>query len=245
MTARPASAALAAALLAFAASACSVGGQNVAGSGRPASESRPVAPFDAISASLPGEIVLRQGPAAPVVVEADDNLLPLVETVVEGGTLRIRLRPEWRVTSRAPLRVVVTAPALRSVNLTGAVDVQADRLSVPELDVTVAGSGDVRIGQVETGTLRLTVAGSGDFRAAGRAGEFTARVAGSGDIDAEALETKRTNVAIAGSGDARVWATESLSARIAGSGDVSYRGNPAVTRSVAGSGSVRPAGSGP
>lgn len=233
-------AALAAASLALATAACSVGGTTVAASGRVATESREVPAFEAVSVALPGDVILRAGPPAPVLVEADDNLLPLVETLVEEGTLRIRLKDGAQVTGRATLRVVVTAPSLKAVNLAGSGDVKADRLAAPDLSLAIAGSGDLRVDRLEAGTVHLTIAGSGDFRAVGEAAEFTARIAGSGDIDAGRLESRRVTVSIAGSGDAHVWATERLSARVAGSGDVTYRGDPAVTRSVAGSGSVHP-----
>lgn len=233
------SALLAATTLLAGTSACSAGGASIAPSGRVAMESRPVPPFTAIAVSLPGEVVLRQGPFAPVLLEADDNLLPEIETTVEERTLKLRFKRPISVSGRKTMRLTVTAPAFDSIGVAGSGDVSADLLRAGDLAVSVAGSGDVKFGQLECASLKLSLAGSGDFRAAGRAGEFKANIAGSGDIDAARLETKRTAVSIAGSGDAKVWATEALSASIAGSGDVRYQGDPAISRSVVGSGTVR------
>lgn len=235
----PLSALLAAAALFAGASAFGAAGTPLVPSGRAATEGRTVPAFTGVAVSLPGEVVLRQGPYAPVLVEADDNLLPEIETTVEGATLRLRFRRPLHVTGRSRVRLTVTAPAFDAIGVAGSGTVSADLLKAGTLAVSVAGSGDVRLGRIEAATLKLSLSGSGDFRAAGQVGEFSANIAGSGDIDAPRLETRRTKVAIAGSGDARVWATESLSASIAGSGDVRYHGDPAVSRSIVGSGSVK------
>ncbi len=239
MVPKPLSALVAAAALLASVSACGAPGTPLVPSGRAATESRAVPPFTGVALSLPGEVVLRQGPFAPVLVEADDNLLAEIETAVEGPTLRLRFRRPLDVTGRSRVRLTVTAPAFDSIGVAGSGRVSADALKAGALAVSVAGSGDVKLGRLEAATLKLALSGSGDFRADGQVGDFSANIAGSGDIDAPRLETQRTQVAIAGSGDARVWATESLSARIAGSGDVRYHGDPAVTRSIVGSGSVK------
>ncbi len=231
---------LAAAALSFASVAWGSPSKNVVPSGRPLAESRTVPAFRAVSVALPAEVVLRQGAAAPVALEADDNLLPDIETVVEDGTLKLRFRRSLNVTGKAHLRITVTAPAFDAIAITGSGNVTAERLKAGALALAITGSGDLRLAGLEADSVKASLSGSGDLRAAGRAAEFSAKISGSGDIDAAALETKRATISIAGSGDARVWATEALSASVAGSGDVRYRGTPAVTRSVAGSGSVKP-----
>ncbi len=69
----------------------------VVASGKVASESRPVPAFTGIALSLPGKVEVVQGSPASVTVEADDNLLPEIETVVEGGKLRIRFHRDLNV----------------------------------------------------------------------------------------------------------------------------------------------------
>ena len=59
----------------------------VIGNGQPASESRPIGAFDAIGLSGGIGLQLRQGTPTALVVHADANLLPLLETVVEGDQL--------------------------------------------------------------------------------------------------------------------------------------------------------------
>ena len=66
------------------------------GSGKALSETRAVSGFQAIA--LPGsiDVVVRQASSEGVQVRADDNVLPLVQTIVEGSgdtrTLRIQFK---------------------------------------------------------------------------------------------------------------------------------------------------------
>ncbi len=87
------------------------GAQAATGSGQPASETRELSGFSAISVRGGIDLVVRQGAREAVQVSADATLLPLLlSTVVEGSgeqrTLRFQWKPdEWmRSKARAPSR---------------------------------------------------------------------------------------------------------------------------------------------
>ncbi len=228
------------AILAATASSWSLawGEASIQPSGNVRQEARAVTGFTGLGLAIPGRVELRQGSPEAVTVEADDNLLPEIQTVVEGGKLVIRFARKLSVGGKPVIRITVTAPRIDSISVSGSGDVVAASLAVPTLAIAVGGSGDVKLANVQVDTLTLSIAGSGDIRAGGKATEVVAKIAGSGDLDTEKLEARRVSVSIAGSGDAVVRAAESLAATIAGSGDVRYHGDPTVRKSVAGSGKV-------
>jgi hypothetical protein len=242
----PLLASLAALLLLLAAGlAHAVLSSTIAPSGKVAQESRGVLGYTGIAVSVPGTIVVRQGDYAPIAIEADDNLLPEIETVVEGGILKVRFKRKLSVTGRATIRLLVTGPTIESLAVAGSGDIVAEALKSRALSISVAGSGDVKIARLDAQTLKASVAGSGDIKVAGRAAEVNLTVAGSGDVEADRLESRRARVSIAGSGDVSVWAQESLEATVAGSGDIRYYGDPSISKKVAGSGSLKRLGSAP
>ncbi len=214
-------------------------------SGKVATESRAAKGFSGIAMGVPGTLVVRQGEPAAVSIEADDNLLPEIETAVEQGVLRIRFKRKLDVAGRATIKLLVTNPVIESLAVSGSGDVLSESIRSNALQLSVSGSGDVRIARVEAQSLAVSIAGSGDVRVAGQAAELAAKIAGSGDVEAARLESKRAKVSIAGSGDVSLWVKESLEVSIAGSGDVRYHGDPSVTRKVAGSGSVKRLGPSP
>lgn len=211
------------------------------GSGSVASESRSVAEFQAVALSGSIDLVVRQG-AQAVQVQADDKLLPLLETVVESGshgpTLVVRWKKGHRVNTRSKVQVTVTAPRLTALASSGAGDIKLEAYTTPALKISMSGSGDLRIDQLSTEELDIGIAGSSDIVGNGRATRLKIGIAGSGDVGLAELQADEVNVRIAGSGDAAVNAQTSLAVSIVGSGDVRYSGNPSLKTSVAGSGSI-------
>lgn len=218
-------------------------GTSVSGSGTPATEPRAVSDFRAIAASGGIDVIVRQTGRETVEATADDNLLPLLETVVESGregrTLLVRWKKGQSVRTRAPAKVTVEVRELVGLSSSGSGDIDLQTLKTPSLVVSLAGSGDAVLGNLSTGELSVRIAGSGDVRGNGSATGVKISVAGSGDVALDQLAAEDVSVSIAGSGDVRVAANRGLTVSIAGSGDVTYTGNPATLKtSVAGSGTV-------
>jgi hypothetical protein len=191
----------------------------VEGSGNRVSEERDLEPFTGIYLAGSEEVVVTVGEPQSVTVEADDNLIDLVETMVQGGKLFVRTEKRYR--SSTGIRVVVGVPELGEVSL--------------------AGSGDMEISGLEAEGFSAAIAGSGTISARGTVESLVANVTGSGDIRLFELEARSAEALITGSGDIEVRATESLDASVTGSGDIRYRGNPEkVRKSVTGSGDIEP-----
>jgi hypothetical protein len=214
-----------------------------AGSGHVATETRAVGEFDAIAQAGSIDLVVRQAGKEAVQVQAEDNLLPLVETVVESGpagrTLMVRLKRGENLWHGKPIRVTVDVVRLNSLASSGSGDLTVEALKTPSLKLSLSGSSDARLRALTTDTLEVRIAGSGDVAAAGSAKRVTLSIAGSGDARLSELVADEVSVRIAGSGDANVTANLSLEVSVAGSGDVRYGGNVSTVKSsVAGSGSI-------
>ncbi len=219
-------------------------GERVTGSGRIVDERREVAGFIAVHLTGPVDVELKASDHDAVIVRADDNIAPLIETRVSAGdrpALEIGIRAGAGFRSSHTPVVVVEFRAISELVMRGSGDVRADRLAATDFALSMAGSGDARLGTLEARRFAAVLAGSGDLFVAGRAEEQAFRISGSGDVDAARLEGRHVQVAIAGSGDASVNAAETLDVTIAGSGDVAYRGAPRVTQRIRGSGSIHKA----
>ena len=220
-------------------------GAGVSGSGHVSRTQRQVSAFKVVSLELPASVEIVQGEAEGLVIEADDNIAPLIETVVENEQLKIRWAQRFKSLKPTVLKLTVNVRALEQISISGSGDVNAAKLQSPTLEVRIAGSGDVRLAALQADSLTVSISGAGDFLAAGRADTARYSIAGSGDLKTSALASKNVRISIAGSGDAVVWASQTLNVSIAGSGDVAYYGDATVTRSVAGSGRIRRLGLAP
>lgn len=222
------------------------GGEQVQGSGTVRKQAREVPHFSALSVAVPGQVELRLGNTEGVTIETDDNLLPLIETVVEDGALKIRpMRKNVNLQTRT-LKIVVQARTIERLGLAGSGSIEADTLRAPKLQFDIGGSGSIAVKGIEAETVAVSVGGSGDLKAgAGTARKLSVSIGGSGDVDLGQVQSDTVSVSVAGSGEATVWAREALSMTIAGSGDVNYYGDPKLSKSVVGSGGARRLGGAP
>jgi Putative auto-transporter adhesin, head GIN domain len=214
------------------------------GSGKAATETREASGFAAISLRGDIDLVVRQGTREAVQVTVDDNLLPLLQTVVEGSGDKRTLVIQWprgeTIRTRAKALVTVDVVRLTALASSGSGDIIVQALKTPALALSISGSSDAKLSALDTDDLRVAIAGSGDVQASGKAAKFSVSIAGSGDVRARDLAADDVTISIAGSGDASVQANKALAVSIAGSGDVEYVGAANLTNSrIAGSGSLR------
>jgi hypothetical protein len=220
-------------------------GEQVRGNGNIQRQARELASFSGVALSMPGKVEVRSGAREGVTIETDANLLPLIETVVDNGTLTIRGKDHMLPQTRT-LKFVVTTRSLERLSVSGSGDIDADALRGKRLQIAIGGSGDIKVDKVEGDSLAVDVSGSGDLEVDdGSVRSLAAAIAGSGDIDLAHVRSDEAKIKIAGSGDTKVWVRNALSASIAGAGDIEYYGDPSVRKSVAGSGGVRRVGAAP
>ncbi|MHB8668430.1 MAG: head GIN domain-containing protein [Burkholderiales bacterium] len=220
-------------------------GSPVAGSGRIKTETRAVSGFTGVALSVGASVEILQGNAERVVIQADDNILPLVETVVENGTLKIRAARGEGSFAASKLNLTVYAKSIDALSIAGGGAIHAAALRSPALKASIAGAGDIGIDALEAGELDVDIAGSGDFSAAGHAARLHASIAGMGDVKAANLDARAVEVSIAGSGDAIVWARDTLRVSVVGAGEVKYYGDARVHRSIVGAGEIKRLGAAP
>lgn len=222
------------------------GGSTVQGSGVIKRQQREVGHFTGVANALSARVEIRIGNTEGVTIETDDNLLPLVETVVEGNTLKIQTTNRNTNLRTQSLKIIVQAKSLDHLSLGGSGTIDSDPLRARSLQVDLGGSGTINLKGVEADSMSVNMGGSGDVKAAGGfAKKLTIAIGGSGDIKMGPVRSDRVTVSIGGSGEATVWAQESLSLTVAGSGDVNYYGDPHVTTTVLGSGGTHRLGAAP
>lgn len=222
------------------------GGKTIAASGRVKVETRTVGAFHAVAVSIPGTVELIQGGNEGIQVEADDNLLPVIETIIDNGELQIRIAKGIQVAGSSRIRVTVHAAMVDSLSVAGSANLLANRLQTTRLEARIAGSGNITIRDLQNERLSVSIAGSGDFEARGAGQAVDASIAGSGNLRAPNFSTQSAKVSIAGSGNATVWVRKTLTVSIVGSGDVRYYGEGALQgTNVVGSGQIRALGGTP
>jgi len=214
------------------------GPEKVTGSGKVVNEDRPISGFSRILLRGAGELCLSQGDRESLSIEADDNLLPRIETIVSNGTLSIGPKDRCELRPSRPVKFNLTVKKIESLTAWGAVNINAPCLSADCLEIAISGSGKITIDALTANSLTMRISGSGDCSLAGRADTQAVHISGSGKYLAGKLEGRSATVSISGSGHAVLRATDMLDIKISGNGRVEYFGQPRVNQSVSGSGRI-------
>ena len=193
----------------------------VVGSGKVTSETRSLGSFSSVVLEGSANVSVSFGASQLVTVEADDNILPLIETTVKNGQLVISTRSNTNLSTRDSVKVNITMESLNGI--------------------TLSGSGNIRVSGLAGDSLAVNLPGSGNITVTGTSTSVQINLLGSGNIYCNGLQAKSATVKLNGSGNIEVNASQSLNANLLGSGTIRYSGNPSqVTKNVTGSGSITP-----
>lgn len=212
----------------------------VAGNGNLKNEVRQVTEFTSLYVRGSMDVQIEHGTSNSIKVEADENLLPYIETIVKNGELVIQPKNNVQLKSRSKIVVHVSMIQINGLKLSGSGNITGNGpfTNSGETEMSVSGSGDIHLNTVDFNDLDASVSGSGNIRLeGGSVNTLKISVSGSGNIDCSKAESKSAEVKISGSGNAKVMAEKSLDARISGSGNVYYKGSPAsISTKIMGSG---------
>ncbi|MBE9479786.1 MAG: DUF2807 domain-containing protein [Chloroflexi bacterium] len=196
------------------------------GSGVLVTEQRDVSGFERVSFEGFGTLIIVHGSEESLTIEAEDNILPRIETKVSRGTLEIGFDTDrWQdiVRPTKSITYTLTVITLDGIALSGAGSIEASEIDAERFDVELSGAGSIDL--------------------SGFAATQEINVSGAGSYDSRELQSEHVDVNISGAGSATVWATESLDVSISGVGNVSYYGDPQVRESVSGLGNLEALGS--
>lgn len=210
--------------------------RSIKGSGREATETRPVSGAQSLVVMGAIDVTFTTGEPEQVLLTADDNILPLIETEVSNGILHLGSKGGY--TTRLGVKAEIRLRRLESIELSGSGDIAARVDPTPSFAVSIRGSGDIAVRGVDASRVSSSVSGSGHASLAGRCEHLDVDIRGSGDVNAGDLACAEADVSISGSGDANVNASARLGVTVRGSGDVEYAGSPVLSQEIRGSGSV-------
>ncbi len=190
----------------------------IKGSGVIRTEERNASDFTGVDVGGVFQVEIIAGKDFSVAVEGDDNLLQYITTEVNGGVLHIETTE--RINSESPLRILISAPDIESINASGA------------SKISLAG--------VKNSSLEIDTSGASKLKVEGETGDIRVEVSGASSIDAESLKAKTAEVEASGASSVRVFVTDRLVSDASGASKVSYTGNPSsVEKNTSGASSVQ------
>jgi hypothetical protein len=205
------------------------------------SETRNLGHFTKIKAEDNVDVFISQGATQEVKVQAGKNIVPLIETVIEDGTLIIRNknRCNWSRSYKKELSVYITVSSIKWIINEGTATIKSlNTFTEDTLDVQTTNSGDLDL-SVNTSKLLSHIFGSGDIRLQGTTYEHACNIGGTSYLYAQKLHTDYTYIDTHTIGPSEISVAGLLICRIERKGDVFCYGNPTnIQRIITGTGQL-------
>jgi hypothetical protein len=209
----------------------------IRGNGILQSETRFARPFNEVNSSGNFNIHISPGDYFEIVVNAESNLLPYIDTEIRNGKLNIGIDGLYGLRNTRPMEVFIVTPVLNAVRLSGSGEITTGHFATDHFEAMISGSGNIETA-VDANSANFAISGSGYLDVLGHIRDANMTISGSGEIFAYDLTLVNCRSVISGSGDMYVRAHRSLDVKISGSGNVFYVGNPMITATLSGSGKL-------
>jgi hypothetical protein len=202
-------------------------------------EDRNLTGFKGVESNGSFDVIVSSGPQS-VKIEGEENILPYIETYVDGDVLKVGTKRGYWLKPERGVRVYVTAPSFNKIqsNGSGNITSQSKITDPSKIEMEINGSADINV-DADAPEISAELRGSGNLNLKGDTKNFRGEIVGSGDIKALDLKSEETSVKIIGAGNAEVYSSVKLNVEVAGSGDVRYKGGAQVESHIAGSGGVK------
>lgn len=204
------------------------------GSGNIVTEDRTTGNFTGIEAGGAFEVELQNGNPTLVRVEADDNLIKLIETKIEGNTLKIAAKQGMSL-NNATYKVFITAPEIEYINMSGAATATIKGILKNSTKIKLESSGAASIyGEIEAPEVETEASGAAAISISGRTKNYTAVSSGSATTKANSLLSETTSASSSGAANLQVYSSVNLKAEASGASNIHYKGGGTTVIKVSG-----------
>jgi hypothetical protein len=213
--------------------------KRIKGNGNIITVNRITSNFDGVSVGGSFDVILVKGKEGKITIEGEENIIPFIETEINGDLLQIKYQKNTNINTTKKLIITVYFESLEKVSLAGSGNItSSETIKSKDFAVALGGSGNITL-KVNATEISSNIGGSGNIELSGTTNELTCSIAGSGSIKAYDLTTDTLNANIAGSGGINATVKTIIKAKVVGSGNIYYKGKPTnIDSKSVGSGSI-------
>jgi hypothetical protein len=212
-------------------------GPGIVGSGQPATEGRTIGTFRSLRAENGFRVAVTKGERA-LSVTTDDNVISLVETVVEGDVLVLRLRPGVTLSSARGLVAVLTTDVLEGVEVNGGGRVAGPVSGAATWPVVATGGSQVELTGFSSSLVTLEASGGSIVTLSGSTSEARLTAGGGSKVTTRDLTAAKVTVELSGGSEARVTASSEVTGNASGGSALFVSGNPGAVSVTTSGGST-------
>lgn len=199
-------------------------GPTIKGNGHVVEEVRNVGGFDGIKASRGINVYITQGDETKVLVRADENLLDVIETEVNGGVLTVR--STGIVRDAESFKVFVTVPKTELIEASSGSNVYSEgEIKSDNLELSTSSGANMTL-KLDVGDLSASSSSGANMSLDGIVEDMEASVSSGANIKAGDLKAKNAEMKASSGGNIWISAHKGLKASASSGGNIFYSGEP-------------------
>lgn len=187
-------------------------------------EERAVKDFNGLKVGSAIRVVLTMSDKESLTFEAEADVLPKLTAEVEDGILCIGSKGNTE--SKKPMIAYVSARSLKSIDVTGASEVELTNvLETEKLSLELSGAAELDL-NLKVKKLDAEVEGAADVEIKGSAGMLSLDLSGAAKFKSSDLSAGDVKIKASGAAHAKVQAAGMLKVNASGASKVIYSGTP-------------------
>jgi len=207
-------------------SGCTYAFKGIRGDGKVVKQEREISSFDGIDVGGAFEVFLTQGETEKLVIEADENLLDIIDTEVRGGTLNIRTTEDIRESTK--LNIYITFKDLEEIDVSGACDmIGENKFKLGDIELDCSGASELEL-KFSASHVEMDCSGASNAELFGSAQSVNLDLSGASKLDAIDLEVAVYDAEVSGASHGKIFVTEELSVEVSGAAHLKYKGEPRI-----------------
>lgn len=218
-------------------SVASMGCFGAVGSGRDATQAREVGAFRRLQVQGGIQATVTQG-ARAVSITADDNLISLIETRVEGDVLIISTKNGTSISTSKGLRAAITNDVLEGVTASGGSIVSGPATAASTWKADASGGSRITLTGLSTTTATLVATGGSTLTIAGSVTDLLVNATGGATGNLIELSATRVTLDVGGGSTVKLGSAESVTGSASGGSTVTIKSARSVTVDATGGSSV-------
>ena len=219
-------------------SGCTYAFKGIKGDGNVVKQERDVSNFKGIDVGGAFKVYLTQGETEKLVVEADQNLMDVIETDVRAGVLKIKTSDD--IKDATELNIYITFKDLNELDISGACDlIGENKFKLNDIDIDCSGASEVDM-KFSATSVDIDCSGASNVDFYGSAESVNMDLSGASKIDAGDFEVEKYDIDVSGASSGKIYVTGELSVEVSGAANLKYKGDPKILEhDVSGAGSLR------
>ncbi|MCM5662791.1 head GIN domain-containing protein [Galbibacter mesophilus] len=186
--------------------------------------------IESVKATEGLDVFVTQSESTSIKVEADENVIDLIETSVSNGTLKISCKePIGRVSSK---KVYVSLPKIVSLESSSGADMSTmGTIEANEISLDASSGSDIEA-ELQATSVTLKASSGAEIEVYGVTETLKANASSGADINAHRLKAKIVKADASSGADIEVNAANEIAIHKSSGGEVSYNGSPKIVENV-------------